>query len=169
MSKDIPYIDNFKNLAAEFRKLYSERIQNKINHRKERTRLNAEKKVKILQKTNFHCHICGEKIDETDFQADHISPHSIGGTDNINNFLPSCPQCNGYGWNYLPDEIKWILKIGVWAKTQIEFETEIGKDLAQSFIFYENKREKRRKVKRSPLRINPSDYPIRELSNYSKK
>jgi hypothetical protein len=115
------------------------------------------------------CHICGQILDDLNFQADHIVPHSTGGDCNADNYLPSCDFCNNYRWNYLPDEIKWILKIGVWARTQIEFETQTGKILSAYFIEYEKTREQRRKEPRVGLLLDIEQYPVREKIDYVDK
>lgn len=166
-NNDLPYIDNPEILSAEFRRLYENRINKKITDDVTRKSFNLKEKEYILQKTNNHCHVCGEKIDISNFQADHVIPYSLGGKNDIDNYLASCKFCNNYRWNYLPDEIKWILKIGVWVKTQIEFETNIGKSISQEFLKYEKIREHRRKNKREPLNLKISDYPIREKVDYS--
>jgi len=55
--------------------------------------------------------------------------------------LPACATCNNYRWHYLPEEIQWVMKLGVYAKTQIEKETMVGIALAESFM----KQEQRKK------------------------
>jgi hypothetical protein len=59
--------------------------------------------------------------------------------------LPSCHTCNNYRWHYLPEEIQWILKLGVFAKTQIENQTDVGMTLAEAFL----KKELRKNTPRS--------------------
>ncbi len=162
---ELPYIDSSDNLSAELRRLYGIRVSKKIKN--ERPNLSSKFKKEVLKKSHNRCHICGDNIDYDNFQVDHITPFSLGGENNIENFIASCSFCNNYKWNYLPEEIKWILKIGVWAKTQIEFETEIGKSISNEFINYEKLRENRRKHKREPLEIDPEKFPIREKNKYS--
>ena len=166
---DLPYIDDPDVLSAELRRLYSIRQSvKKSEERVQRNHLSRKERFKILQKTNFRCHICGEKLTEKDFHADHISSHSKGGSNDLDNFLASCGFCNSYRWDYLPEEIKWILKIGIWAKTQIEFKSDLGENLAEAFVEYERTREFRRKEPRKGLVLNPSDYPIRETVDFTK-
>ncbi len=166
MSKEgLPFIDKSEILSAELRRLYELRISKKL--KKQRAFLTDEAKKEILRKSNHLCHICGETIEENNFHADHISPHSLSGNCTPENFLASCSYCNNYRWNYLPEEIRWILKIGVWAKTQVEYETEIGKLLSNEFIEYEKLRESRRKQKREPLKLNLEDFPVKEKVEYS--
>lgn len=165
---DLPYIDDLAVLSAELRRLYSDRqLVKKSEQRTPRNKLSHEERIAILEKTDSRCHICGGKVAENDFHADHVSSHSKGGSNDIDNYLASCSFCNSYRWDYLPDEIRWILKIGVWAKTQIEFESDLGKRISNSFVEYEKKRESRRKEPRKGLNLNISDYPIREKQNFS--
>jgi hypothetical protein len=44
----------------------------------------------------------------------------------------------------LPEEFRYILKLGVWARTQIERDTAVGNGVASAFTGYEARRVKRR-------------------------
>jgi hypothetical protein len=70
--------------------------------------------------------------------------HSAGGTHDVDNYLPAHSTCNNYRWDYLPEEFQYILKLGVWARTQIERGTTVGNDVASAFAGYEARRVKRR-------------------------
>jgi len=165
---NLPYIDKAEILSAEFRRLYSKRISTKHSAKKTKKKnLQKHEKIEILKKTCNCCHICGQELDPSNFQADHISPQSTGGSNEIENYLATCNLCNNYRWNYLPEEIRWIMKLGVWAKTQVEFGTELGKNISESFIEYEKSREQRRKQPRQPLKLNTANYPVRERIDYS--
>lgn len=49
----------------------------------------------IFEKTNGHCWYCGITIHPLDnWQVDHQQPRSQGGTDEIENLVPSCRSCN---------------------------------------------------------------------------
>src|SRR5690349_8229155 len=65
-----------------------------------RSRLSKSKRLIILSKTDSHCHICGIKVLENNFQADHVKSHIAGGAHAENNYLPSCFTCNNYRWHY---------------------------------------------------------------------
>ena len=165
---NLPYIDKSEILSAEFRRLYNKRISTKNAAKKiKRKNLQTQDKIKILKKTGNCCHICGQELNTSNFQADHIVPQSTGGNSEIENYLAACNLCNSYRWNYLPEEIRWIMKIGVWAKTQIEFETEVGENIAESFIEHEKSREQRRKSPRQGLKLNTDNYPVREKIDYT--
>ena len=114
--------------------------------------LSKSDRNEIWNKTDGKCHICGRDVDKENYEADHIRNHSSGGTNLVENFLASCRTCNNYRWHYSPDEIQWILKIGVWAKTKIDHNDKVGKLIAEKFIQKEKERENRRKVPREGLK-----------------
>ena len=129
---NLPYIDESEILSAEFRRLYNKRMTTKNSTEKvHKKNLQMCDKVEILKKTGNRCHICGQELNPSNFQADHIAPQSTGGDSETQNYIAACNLCNNYRWNYLPEEIKWIMKLGVWVKTQIEFETELGKNISE--------------------------------------
>ncbi len=162
----LPFINNPKSLSAHFRKLFERRTN--LKKTKKRNNITQKQREEILEKSNFSCHICGEKLDIKNFQADHILPHSTGGNCNSENFLASCHFCNNYRWNYLPEEIRWIIKVGVWAKTQVEYETESGKIIAENFVKHELYRESRRNTQRIPMEIDLNQFPLKAKIDYSK-
>jgi hypothetical protein len=69
--------------------------------------------------------------------------HSAGGTHDIDNYLPAHSTCNNYRWDYVPEEFQYILKLGVWTRTQIERGTAIGNTVASAFAGHEVRRVKR--------------------------
>ena len=71
--------------------------------------------------------------------------HSGGGTTESKNYLPAHPLCNNYRWDYLPAEFEFILKLGVYAKTQIKRRTAVGRVIANGFLKHELNRVKRRR------------------------
>jgi 5-methylcytosine-specific restriction endonuclease McrA len=102
----------------------------------------------VFKKTGGLCHLCGGKLDGDDFAADHVLSHAAGGKSEIDNFLPAHGLCNGSRWFYSDEEFKWILRMGVWARKQIEDETKIGRDMVPVFLKKEEKNEKRRNSKK---------------------
>lgn len=106
------------------------------------TKLSKVQRQLILEKTAAKCHICGQDLSIDNFQADHVKSHTTGGTGKIDNFLPSCTLCNNYRWHYLPEELHWILKLGVWAKTQVEKQTTIGNAIGDKFVKKELQKER---------------------------
>lgn len=49
----------------------------------------------VWDKTNGHCWHCGRELHPfRDFHMDHLVPFSRGGSDDIENLVPSCDTCN---------------------------------------------------------------------------
>jgi hypothetical protein len=144
---ELPFVndaDKFKDVLLGLR-LY--RRENKIKT-KRKYRLTKSDRKTIHEKTDGKCHICGQVVPVEKFEADHVKAHATGGHSYLDNFLPTCKTCNNYRWDYSPDEIKWILKLGIWARKQIENNTGLGRQMAKTFIGYEHNREKRRREPR---------------------
>lgn len=114
---------------------------------KKRSSLTKKQRELILSKTDSRCHMCGVKVDITNFQADHVQSHSSGGNHAENNYLPSCFTCNNYRWHYSSEEIQIILKLGVWLKTKITSDAVSGAELANKFVKHEMSVRKRKKAK----------------------
>jgi len=108
------------------------------------TVLNAKLRDEVLAKTDGRCHICGGKVG-ADWHADHVLAHASGGVHAADNYLPAHALCNNYRWHYLSEEFQYVMKIGVWARRQIEKGTPLGRDIARGFAIHERRREERRK------------------------
>jgi 5-methylcytosine-specific restriction endonuclease McrA len=129
------------------KKLRDERRRQKAvekQERRKRRRLTSKQRIEVLAKTGSRCHICGGKIDG-DWEADHVLSRSKGGEHTVANYLPAHTLCNNYRWDYMSEEFQEILKLGVWARTQAQNNTKIGRDIAEGFVKYETNRIKRRK------------------------
>ncbi len=165
MKKDIiPYIDSVENLKKEFNKLYQERLVNKQLNKSIgvlRNTLSKDDRLRIYEKTEGNCHVCGCILEKDGFEADHVVPKTLGGNDSVDNFLPACSTCNSYRWNYSPEEIQWILKLGVWLKTKMLIDHNNFSDVIEEFIADEIIRENRRKLPRSPKAS--FDIPLKKL------
>jgi 5-methylcytosine-specific restriction endonuclease McrA len=109
-----------------------------------RQSLSRQERERILAKTARRCHICGGKIDGP-WHADHVFAHSAGGQHAVDNYLPAHSLCNNYRWDYTSKEFQEILKLGVWARTQIIRQTGIGRELGEKYLAYERRRISRRK------------------------
>lgn len=112
-----------------------------------RSALTKKQREVVLAKTDAHCHICGIAVTINTFQADHVKSHCMGGEHVENNYLPSCPTCNNYRWHYTPEEIQIILKLGVWGKTKIMNDPDLGLTMGNEFVKYEMGVRQRRKAK----------------------
>jgi len=53
-------------------------------------------RFEILKRDNFKCQYCGRNVKEdgVKLQIDHIQPKNKGGTDNPENLITSCFECN---------------------------------------------------------------------------
>jgi 5-methylcytosine-specific restriction endonuclease McrA len=123
-----------------------ERAKAKISKRaRTRGQLTAKQRELVLSKTDCRCHICGGSVEGEPWQADHVLARSGGGAHDVDNYLPAHSLCNNYRWDYLSEEFKWILKIGVWTRTQIEMRNALGLELAKQFMAYEKRRVARRR------------------------
>ena len=141
-------IRNASQLATRLQRLRKIRrkriIQIRVNREKRQT-LTKNQRDKIFMKTDGRCHICGGKIfkDEA-WQADHVIAHAQGGTHKTGNYLPAHAVCNSSRRSYDSEEFQWILKLGVWMRTQIEQEDARAIELAERFVKKEIFRESRK-------------------------
>ena len=97
----------------------------------------------VLAKTAGRCHLCGGEVVER-WTADHVLAPAGGGHHAVDNYLPAHALCNGYRWAYSPEEFQWVLKIGVWARLQMEKRAALGEAMRRGFFEYECRREARR-------------------------
>ena len=144
----------FPNNADEFadllRSLHSARKQRQEAFKAtKRTRqmLSAAERRQILAKNAGRCHICGGAI-EGAWQADHVLAHSGGGGHIADNYLPAHALCNNYRWDYSSEEFQYILKLGVWIRTQIERKSAIGRAAVTAYLAYDSGRARRRRSAR---------------------
>ena len=145
---DTHTITDARELARLLNRLREDRLVQKQAHRRKRPgrrQLTRGDRQQVLAKTGGRCHVCGGEITEVRWQADHVLAHSGGGRHSVDNYLPAHALCNNYRWDYLATEFQYILKLGVWARTQIEKQTDVGCRIADGFTRYEAKRLKRRK------------------------
>lgn len=79
-------------------KEYQERVRKKKEEEKKHRRKSIPKKVrqKVYDKYDGHCAYCGKKLEYKDMQVDHIKSHYLEGSDEPENYNPSCRQCNFY-------------------------------------------------------------------------
>jgi hypothetical protein len=142
-------------LADRFRELRQGRAQRKSKQRLEPKQPRAKlSRNAILEKTAGRCHICGGNIDVRSYwEADHVFPSSGGGPSNIGNYLPAHGLCNTAKWDRSGEELQWVLKVGVWAKKQMEGNSELGGMMLGLFWSQEQKRVKRQKAYRKAAAV----------------
>ena len=123
-----------------------------------RRSLTHEERARILKKTAGRCHICGGMINPSSYwEADHVLSWALGGKSEADNYLGAHGICNTCRWNHLPQEMQWIMKIGVWARRQMEGKSELGQEMLASFLKNERLREARKKKYRQTPDSQPSD------------
>ena len=108
-----------------------------------RPHLSSEHRALVFRKSGGRCHVCGGRVGPQ-WKADHVLAHSSGGVHSPENYLPAHALCNGYRWDYDPEEFQWLLKIGVWARRQMERGTETGSAMLTVFFRHEVQRHGRR-------------------------
>ena len=137
-------------LADKFRELRQRREQRNAQQRQQPKQKHAKlDRVAIFKKTEGRCHICGGDIDPASYwEADHVFPASGGGASDIGNYLPAHGLCNTAKWDQSGEELQWVLKIGVWAKKQMEGSSELGSRMLTLFWNHEQKRVGRQKAHR---------------------
>ena len=58
--------------------------------------MKKETRITVWNKYKGHCAYCGEYLEFSKMQVDHIDPKYLGGKDDLGNYNPSCRQCNFY-------------------------------------------------------------------------
>jgi hypothetical protein len=142
---DLTFPQSANELCARLKFLHEER--KKLPRANRRLSLNKRQRAIVLDKTAGRCHLCGGAVEEK-FAADHVLAHRAGGAHAIDNYLPAHGLCNGCKWFYSPEEFQWILRMGVWARKQMEDRTTIGKQMLVAFFKREQGTRKRRKVRK---------------------
>ena len=136
-------------LARRFETLHQERHRRVVDGRETRPKrktLTKDERAQVLEKTAGRCHLCGGSISSNGkWHADHVLAHASGGRHSIDNYLPAHKLCNKYRWDYSAEQVQWILKVGVWAVSEMRRETPIGLDMGERYTKHEDRRERRRR------------------------
>ena len=139
-----PLPESFEELAAQLKALHEERKNYPRPLR--RLSLTTNQRADVLDKTDARCHLCGGEIEPgKPFAADHVLPRAALGPHKLANYLPAHRLCNGCRWFYSPEEVQWILRMGVWARKQMEAKTHLGEKIGPAFLKHEKAVRKRRK------------------------
>ena len=59
-----------------------------------RKKIPAEMRERIYRMFGGRCAYCGQPIELSEMQVDHVMPYVYGGPDEEDNFLPACEVCN---------------------------------------------------------------------------
>ena len=68
--------------------------------------MNKKIRLAVYEKYDGHCSYCGEKIEYSKMQVDHMFPKYRGGTDDISILVPSCRSCNATKSTYTIEEFR---------------------------------------------------------------
>lgn len=75
-----------------------------------RSRVDSDMRRLVYAKCDGHCAYCGKEIKIEEMQVDHVDSHyRHQGQDSIDNYLPSCRDCNGLKSDYLLEEFRNVL------------------------------------------------------------
>lgn len=61
---------------------------------KGRRTLRASVRFEVLRRDGFTCRYCGRKAPLVRLQIDHVTPWSLGGSDEPSNLVTACSECN---------------------------------------------------------------------------
>ena len=87
--------------------------QEKLKQINRRRNINDTTRYAVLERAGFKCQCCGIKpLKDNDviLHIDHIIPHSLGGSDNVDNLQVLCDKCNLSKQNrfIINHNINWI-------------------------------------------------------------
>lgn len=147
-SDEIALPNSTAKLAARLRKLRAARRRRHHRHRgrgARRRTLTPAQKAEVLERTSRRCHVCGGRL-RSGWRADHVLAHSNAGVHAVRNYLPAHATCNAYRWDYSPQECQWIVKIGIWARSEMERRhSALGREMLEVFHKHESQRASRAK------------------------
>ena len=119
---------------------------------RKRIRIPTDVRKKLYVDFDGRCAYCGCPIDYAEMQVDHIESHyRHGGADAIENFLPSCADCNGLKSDYTLDEFRLALipncakkgrRLGKDRSSRICKKYGLFANPRKKIVFYFEKREK---------------------------
>lgn len=69
--------------------------------------INPKKRFEILKRDWFRCMYCGKTWKDVSLEVDHIIPKSKWWTDNLDNLITCCRECNLWKWNIEIEEKEW--------------------------------------------------------------
>ena len=69
--------------------------------------IGQKKRFEVLQRDWFACKYCWQKAPFVQLEVDHIVPRSNWGTNEVNNLITACFNCNRWKWS---TEIVWDSK-----------------------------------------------------------
>ena len=91
----------------------------------------AKKRFKVLERDKFRCQYCWKTWKDVTLEVDHVIPKSKWGSDDLNNLITCCRECNIWKWN----EIIWDTKAMIMMKIK-DKESEMVKDFFSTWNDY---------------------------------
>lgn len=77
---------------------------------KKRGTITSAQRLEVYKKYSGHCAYCGKEISMPEMQVDHVESHyRHQGKDALENYLPSCRDCNLLKSDYLLEEFRRVL------------------------------------------------------------
>ena len=76
-----------------------------------RKAISKAERQKVYSKYGGHCAYCGQLIAYREMQVEHKIPFARGGTDCMENYLPSCRICNHYKHTLTIEEFRKQLEL----------------------------------------------------------
>ncbi len=115
-------------------------------------------RFEVFKRDGFQCAYCGKSPPDVLLECDHINPKSKGGTDDINNLITACFDCNRGKSNISLDK----------APQQLVDNTEILKkkeeQLAEYHKFIQKIERRRNKELEEIAQVYTEAFPNKELS-----
>jgi hypothetical protein len=73
----------------------------------------AKKRFKVLERDNFRCQYCWKNGKDVSLEIDHIIPKAKWWTDDFNNLITCCRECNIWKWKDIIWVSNWNAKIKI--------------------------------------------------------
>ena len=119
LSKVEKYKDNNETVIEFIENAILKSLPKEALSREELKEINRRKKISdttryaVLERAGFKCQCCGSKPlknNDVILHIDHIIPHSLGGSDNVDNLQVLCDKCNLSKQNrfIINHNINWI-------------------------------------------------------------
>jgi 5-methylcytosine-specific restriction endonuclease McrA len=93
----------------------------------------------IFEKTNGHCHFCGDpiafehrgwsRLPDGHWEVDHVAQRGKGGGASVENCLPACTMCNRLRWSRTGNDLRELLLMGLVALDEVRKGSELGRQL----------------------------------------
>jgi hypothetical protein len=127
--------------------------------------MNPSALLEVFEKTNGHCHFCGDPITfrkrgwsprpNGNWEVDHVVQRRKGGERGKHNCLPACTVCNRLRWGRTGDGLRELLLLGVIAVKEIRAGSRLGAELEA----LRDKRLRENRLRRRNRRLLAAESP----------